>query len=238
MDKEKNTKIINPVHLPDPDLPPVEEDFRETFSWRIFRIMAEFVDGFQFITDFKKAVCVFGSTRTLPDSRYYKEAEKLAEFLAKEKFAVITGGGPGIMEAANQGSFKSGGQSVGINIELPEGQRTNDYVKSPIGFHHFFTRKVMFSFASQIYIFFPGGFGTLDEFFEMVTLVQTKKLLKPVLVLAVGREYWEPLRNWLEKEVYQKRNAVNEKDLSIFQIVDSAEEAFDAIKKAEKRLFQ
>lgn len=231
MKKLKALKIKKAVCCPDPDLPPVKEDFRKTFSWRIFRIMAEFVDGFQFITDFKKAVGVFGSTRAQPKDHYYQESRKLGQLLAKKKFAVITGGGPGIMEAANRGAYEAGGESVGINIQLPEGQRVNDYVKSPIGFHYFFTRKVMFSFACQIYVFFPGGFGTLDEFFEMITLVQTKKLPKPVLVITVGKEYWSPLFNWLEKEVYQKRNAVNKKDLSIFQLVDSAEEALKIIKK-------
>jgi hypothetical protein len=231
MKKSKSFKTKKVSCCPDPDLPPAKEDFRRTFSWRIFRIMAEFVDGFQFITDFKRAVGIFGSTRASSKDHYYQEARKLAGLLAKEKFAVITGGGPGIMEAANRGAFEAGGESVGINIQLPEGQRMNDYVKSPIGFYHFFTRKVMFSFACQVYVFFPGGFGTLDEFFEMITLVQTKKLPKPVLIIAVGREYWGPLFSWLRKEVYQKRRAINKKDLEIFQLADSAKEAFKIIKK-------
>lgn len=229
--KSKIPKIKKVVCCPDPDLPPVKEDFRKTFSWRIFRIMAEFVDGFQFIADFKKAVGIFGSTRTSVKDHYYQEARKLAKLLVKEKFAVITGGGPGIMEAANRGAFEGGGESVGINIQLPEGQRMNDYVKSPIGFHYFFSRKVMFSFACQIYVFFPGGFGTLDEFFEMVTLVQTKKLPQPVLIIAVGKEYWNPLFNWLKGEVCQKRKAINKRDLNIFQLADSAAEAFKIIKR-------
>lgn len=235
MKKSKVSKLKKVPCWSDPDLPPAKEDFRKTFSWRIFRIMAEFVDGFQFIADFRKAVGIFGSTRASSKDHYYQEARKLAKLLAKEKFVIITGGGPGIMEAANQGAFEAGGESVGINIQLPEGQRMNKYVKSPIGFHYFFTRKVMFSFACQVYVFFPGGFGTLDEFFEMITLVQTKKLLKPVLVMAVGKEYWSPLFDWLEKEVYQKRSAVNKKDLSIVQLADSAEEAFKIIKKYRPR---
>lgn len=194
--------------------------------------MAEFVDGFQFISDFRKAVGIFGSTKTKFKDRYYQEARKLAQLLAREKFAVITGGGPGIMEAANRGAFEVGGKSIGLNIQLAEEQRINDYVKSPIGFHYFFTRKVMFSFACQVYVFFPGGFGTLDEFFEMITLVQTKKLHTPVLIIAVGKDYWSPLFKWLKEEVYQKRNAINKKDLSIFQLVDSAEEAYKIIKKS------
>lgn len=197
--------------------------------------MVEFVDGFQFVAGFKKAVGIFGSTRALPGDHYYQEARKLGRLLAKEKFAVLTGGGPGIMEAANRGAYEVGGESIGIiNIELPEGQRMNDYVKKPIGFHYFFTRKVMLSFACCGYVFFPGDFGTLDEFFETITLTQTKKLPKPVPVIVVGKEYWTPLFNWLKEKVYQKRKAVNKKDLSIFQLVDSAEEAYKIIKKSAK----
>jgi len=218
------------VYVPDPDLPPVEEDFRKTFSWRIFRIIAEFIEGFHFTADFKKSVGIFGSSRTSPKDHYYQEARSLAKLLAREKFAVVTGGGPGIMEAANRGAAEAGGESVGINIQLPEGERRNDYVKKGISFHYFFTRKVMFSFASRIYVFFPGGFGTLDEFFEMITLVQTKKLPKPVLIVAVGKEYWHPLFDWLEKEIYRKRGAINKQDLAIFKLVDSAKEAFGIIK--------
>jgi uncharacterized protein (TIGR00730 family) len=231
MPSSKIPKNKKAVYVPDPDLPPVKEDFRKTFSWRIFRIMAEFIEGFHFTADFKKAVGIFGSSRTSTKDHYYQEARKLAKLLVKSKFAVVTGGGPGIMEAANRGAFEAGGESVGINIQLPEGERRNEYIKNGISFHYFFTRKVMFSFACQVYVFFPGGFGTLDEFFEMITLVQTKKLPKKVLIIAVGKEYWLPLFNWLEKELYQKRGAVNKKDLFVFQLVDSAEEAFKIIKK-------
>jgi len=227
---KSSKKAKKEVFVPDPDLPPVEEDFRKTFSWRIFRIMAEFVDGFHFVADLKKAVGIFGSSRTSNKDHYYREARKLAKLLAQAKFAVVTGGGPGIMEAANRGSSEGKGESVGINIQLPGGERRNKYVKKAISFHYFFTRKVMFSFACRAYVFFPGGFGTLDEFFEMVTLVQTKKLPKPVLVIAVGREYWGPFFEWLEKELYRKRKAINKKDLASFQLVDSAREAFKMIK--------
>ena len=227
---ESPKKLKKEVFVPDPDLPPVEEDFRKTFSWRIFRIMAEFVDGFHFAADLKKAVGIFGSSRTPSKDHYYQEARKLTKLLAKAKFAVVTGGGPGIMEAANRGALEGKGESVGINIQLPGGERKNKYVKKALSFHYFFTRKVMFSFACRAYVFFPGGFGTLDEFFEMVTLVQTKKLPKSVLIIAVGKEYWGPLFDWLEKELYRKRKAINKKDLASFQLVDSAQEAFKIIK--------
>ena len=224
------TKNKKAVFVPDPDLPPVEEDFRKDFSWRIFRIMSEFIEGFHFTADFKKAVGIFGSSRTPIKDHYYQEARKLTKMLAQAKFTVVTGGGPGIMEAANRGAFEAGGESVGINIQLPEGERRNEYVQEGISFHYFFTRKVMFSFACRVYVFFPGGFGTLDEFFEMVTLVQTKKLPRPVLIVAVGKDYWDPLFNWLKKELYQKRKAINKKDLFSFRLVDSAKEAFKIIK--------
>ncbi len=235
MKKSKVPKLKKIICLPESELPPVKEDFRKTFQWRIFRIMAEFVEGFQFIADFKKSVAIFGSTRFSPKNPYYQEARKLAQLLAKAGYAVMTGGGPGIMEAANRGAFEVGGESVGINIQLPEGQSMNEYVKSPIGFHYFFTRKVMLSSACCGYVFFPGGFGTLDEFFEMVTLIQTRKLPQQVSVVAVGKEYWQPLFHWIENEVFKKQKAVRRKDLQIFHLVDSAEEAFAIIKKTPIR---
>jgi len=229
---KKEIKKVKATNLfPDPKLPPTQQDFRETFQWRIFRIMAEFVEGFHFIADFKKTITIFGSTSFSPDNPYYKEARKLGELLAKAGYSVITGGGPGIMEAANRGAFEAGGESIGINIELSDGQRMNSYVNKPIGFHHFFTRKVMLSFASKAYVFFPGGFGTLDEFFEMVTLIQTKKLAKPVPIVVIGKEYWQPMFDWIKLEVYEKHQAVEKEDLNIFHLVDSIEEGFDIIKK-------
>ncbi len=225
------------------------EDFRKTFSWRIFRIMAEFVDGFHFIADFKKTVGIFGSTRFSSDTQaseggeaprrdkvsspnpHYQEARKLARLLAKHKFTVFTGGGGGIMEAANRGAFEFNGESVGMNIQLPEEQAINKYVNRPMSFYYFFTRKVMLSFGRCGYVFFPGGFGTLDEFFEMATLVQTKKLPYYIPLIAVGKSYWQPLFDWLEKEVYKKQKAIDKKDLKDIYLVDTAEEAFEIIKK-------
>ena len=227
--KEESTSL----HL-DSEISPTKKDFRDTFQWRVFRIMAEFIDGFHFIANFKKTVSVFGSARLSSENKYYQEASKLGQLLAKTGYTMITGGGPGIMEAANRGAFEANGRSVGLNIQLPGGQEMNPYVKSPMGFNYFFTRKVMLSFASQAYVFFPGGFGTLDEFFEMITLVQTKKISRPVPIIAVGKEYWQPLFNWLNIEVHQEHKAINKKELGIFQIVDSAEEAFKII-KAKKR---
>jgi len=228
--KKKIEKTQATYLYPDPHLPRVKDDFRETFQWKIFKIMAEFIDGFHFLADLKKTITIFGSTSFVPKNRYYEEARKLGWLLAKAGFTVITGGGPGIMEAANKGAFEAKGESVGINIQLPEGQRMNKYVTKPIGFNYFFVRKVMLSFSSQAYVFFPGGFGTLDEFFEMITLVQTKKLTKPVPVIAVGKDYWRNLFGWLESEVYLKQKSVKAENLKIFQLVDSAKEAYQLIK--------
>ncbi len=231
----ENKNNVDLSQLPDPDVPPIKEDYRTTFPWRIFKIMAEFIEGFEFITDFKeKSATIWGGTRVDPNDYYYKEAEKLGKLLSGEGYAVVSGGGPGIMEAANKGAFEAKGNSVGINIQLPEGQRTNKFVNRKIGFHYFFTRKVMMSMASSVYVFFPGGYGTLDEFFEMIMLSQTQKFSHDVFIIVVGKDYWEPLYDWISKEIYEKRKAIDKKDLDIFKIVDNAEEAIELIKKNNK----
>ena len=198
---------------------------------RISKITAEFTRGYKFVSRIKKAVAIFGSTRAPEKNRYYQEARKLAKMLAKAGYAVITCGGPGIMAAANKGALEGGGESVGLNIKLREWQKVNRFVKKSIGFDHLFVRKVMFSFAAPVYIFFPGGYGTLDEFFEMIMLVQTREIRHPVLVINVGKEYWQTLFSWLEKEVYGKKKAISKNDLKIFRLVNSAKEAFRLIQK-------
>lgn len=217
-------------------------DMGATNNWRIFRIMAEFVEGWQFLSNYKKKVTIFGSARTSPDDKWYKEATKLAKMLAEEGFDVMTGGGPGIMEAANLGASnaqddakdtgKTVGESIGLDIELPLEQRRNKYVKKGRGFYYFFVRKVMLSYHSHGYIFFPGGYGTLDEAFELLTLVQTNKIDRVPIVL-VGKEFWTPLLVWLKTTVLDKFKAINEEDLDIYSIVDTAEEVYSIVKKVE-----
>ncbi len=231
MNKKRKEKNL----YPDPELPPVEEDFRETFQWKIFKIMAELIDGFDFLADLKESITVFGSSSFDSDNHYYKEARKLGKLLAKDGYSIVTGGGPGIMEAANRGASEAKGESVGINIQLPGNrERRNKYITRGISFHYFFTRKLILSFSAKFYVFFPGGFGTLDEFFEMLTLIQTKKTAQNVPVIVVGKEYWQPLFDWLQSEVYLKNKAIKKQNLEIFQLVDSAEEAHELIKKLSK----
>ena len=208
----------------------------EIESWKIFKIMAEFVSGFEFIKRYKKAASFFGSARCGFQNSAYKEATKLAYKLSKEKFAIITGGGPGIMEAANKGAKEAKGSSVGINIKLGGNTTTeerNKYVTESLPFDFFFVRKVMLSFASRVYIFFPGGFGTLDELFEMITLVQTKKL-QPIPIILVGKEFWTPLLDWIEEILYKKNKAMSEKDLDLYYLVEDSDEAFKLIKSIVK----
>lgn len=219
------------THVPQKKL--YERKPHEVSPWMIFQIMGEFVRGFDFLKRYRKAVSFFGSARVGLDHEVYKEATKLAFLLSKAGFTVISGGGPGIMEAANQGAYEAGGHSVGINIRLPMEQRTNKFVKESESFSFFFTRKVMLEFASKIYIFFPGGFGTLDELFEMVTLIQTKKI-KPIPIIIVGKKFWTPLLQWVDQTLYKENKAIEAKDMDLYHLVDNADEAYKYIKMISK----
>lgn len=199
-------------------------------SWRVFRIMSEFVQGFELLRSHGLAVTFWGSARTQPDDEYYKDAEALAAKLAKKKFSVISGGGPGIMEASNVGAFKVGGRSVGLNIMLPFEQKLNPYTTESLNFDFFFSRKVMLTFASEVYVYFPGGFGTLDELFEILTLIQTQKIEKIPIVL-YGKEFWEPLLRFFEKDLLKKYKTISPEDLDLFHVVDSVDEAYKYIIK-------
>lgn len=203
-------------------------------TWRIFRIMAEFVDGFQFLSTSSKEVTVFGSAVLPKSSHWYKEAEQFGKLVAKGGFTMITGGGPGIMEAANKGAFEAGGESLGLNIELPLEQRANPYITRGKGFHYFFTRKVMLSASAQAYIFFPGGLGTIDELMEMAVLIQTGKAQRVPIVL-VGRAFWTPFLAWIKNTLIDEYKTLRETQAELFQLVDSAEEAWKIVKKSKER---
>lgn len=213
-----------------------QDNFTDNINWRIFRIMAEFVEGFEFLSNLHREVTFFGSARALPEHAYYKVARTLGGLLAKDGYTVITGGGPGIMEAGNRGAFEAGGESVGLDIVLPMEQRRNKYVKKSKGFHYFFTRKVMLSASAQAYVFFPGGFGTLDELFEVVTLIQTGKMSDQVPLILVGKEYWSGMLDWIQKTMLEKNRFIEPFEMGIMQVVDTPEEAMKIIRKTPERM--
>jgi len=198
-------------------------------SWRIFRIMAEFVEAIETLSQVKHAVSIFGSARTKPDDPYYQKAELLARRLVEKGFGVITGGGPGVMEAANKGAAEAGGQSVGMNIRLPLEQKPNPYANVSIDYKYFFIRKVMFVKYAVAYVILPGGFGTMDELFEALTLIQTKRI-KSFPVILMGSEYWKGLFDWLRKTMLRD-NKISPEDLERFQIIDDPDEAVKHIQK-------
>ncbi|KND52008.1 MAG: hypothetical protein ABA06_01965 [Parcubacteria bacterium C7867-001] len=197
-------------------------------SWRIFKIMSEFVEGFELVQKYALAASFFGTTRGTFEPHFYESATKLAELLSKKGFAIVTGGASGIMEAANKGAHIAGGASIGLNIELPNEQRGNNYLTDNIFFNHFFVRKTMLSFASEVYIYFPGGFGTLDEFFEMITLIQTKKIKRVPMVL-FGSEYWNPLIEFFKTKLLAEHQAIDAEDMNLFFLTDSVDEAYEYI---------
>ncbi|HPP66350.1 MAG TPA: TIGR00730 family Rossman fold protein [bacterium] len=202
-------------------------------SWRIFRIMSEFVDGFELFENINKAVTVWGSARIPPENIWYKEAVKLGKLLVKNHYAVITGGGPGIMEAANKGAFLAKGTSIGLNIDLPMEQKPNRYITHLILFRYFFVRKVMFVKYAKAFVVFPGGFGTLDEFTEAITLIQTQRMTKFPIIL-VGKKHWELLIKWMENSLVRS-GYIAEKDIKIFSIVETAEDVIKKIKQFYKK---
>jgi len=203
---------------------------QEVPNLRVSRISNEFTNGFKFLKKHEKTVTFFGSARAEPDTLYYQEAFNLAYGLSRRGYTIITGGGGGVMEAANKGAFMAGGKSVGLNINLIKGERKNKYVGDSIAFHYFFTRKVMLTFSAKAFIFMPGGFGTLDEFFEILTLVQTQKI-KKIPIILVHKDYWEPLLAWFDETLYKRKKVIDRGDTSIYHLVNSVDEALDLLEK-------
>jgi len=198
-------------------------------SWRIFRIMAEFVEAIESLSKLKNAVSIFGSARVTPDDPYYQKTEKLAHRLAQKGFSVITGGGPGIMEAANKGAAEAGGKSVGMNIRLPFEQKPNAYANISIDYKYFFIRKVMFVKYAIAYVIMPGGFGTMDELFEALTLIQTRRI-KSFPVILMGCEYWKGLLDWIKNTMIRSSMILPE-DLDFIEIIDDPDEVVKHIQK-------
>lgn len=207
------------------------EEIEAALEERLRFIYAEFRKGFEFIKGFEKQVTIFGSSRFSEDNIHYKSARRVAGRLAKLDYAIFTGGGPGIMEAANRGAYEAGGTSVGLTIALPSEQPINRYVTNTINFYYFFTRKVVMSFAAEAYIFYPGGYGTLNEFFEAVTLLQTGKI--PVVpIILVGRDFWGPLDSYIRSELWIKHQSIDENDMTLYLITDDEEEVIERVKNA------
>jgi uncharacterized protein (TIGR00730 family) len=205
-------------------------EIKSSDSWNIFKVMAEFVEGYDTLSRIGPSVSIFGSARTQPGHPYYELAEEIANKLSKSGFGIISGGGPGIMEAANKGASKAGGKSIGLNINLPFEQSANLYIDKDnlINFNFFFVRKVMFMKYSQGFVVLPGGFGTLDELFEALTLVQTQKTAKFPIIL-VGRVFWAGLLEWINEEMYVKERNISPDDLDLFKLVDTADEVQEVI---------
>jgi uncharacterized protein (TIGR00730 family) len=205
------------------------DDITVKDSWRLFRIISEFVEGFETLAEVQPAVSIFGSKRASPDTSTYDKAQHLAKLLVENGFNVITGGGSGIMEAANKGALEGGGKSVGLNIDLPAEEPPNAYTNIRLNFRYFFVRKMMFIKYAVAYIIFPGGFGTLDELFEAITLIQTEKI-KPFPLILVEKEYWQGLLNWIQ-DTPLKVQHISPDDLEIIQVIDDPHEIIRYIKR-------
>ncbi len=240
---ERTTKLVVDDAIRDPEpmtedrklldeRPEVRVDFRRSDAWRVLRIASEFVEGFDMLGDVTRAVTIFGSARTAADDPYYVAARRTAELLARAGYAIITGGGPGIMEAANHGARDGKGRSIGCNIELPFEQIVNPYVDKAVDFRYFFVRKTMFIKYSSAFVIFPGGFGTLDELFEALTLIQTGKISHFPVVL-VGKEYWGGLYGWLKNAVLNGQK-IGQADLELLQLTDDPDEAAALVTAAHR----
>ncbi len=230
--KERIKQWLERPHAP--TTASIFEGIDGSMSWRIFRILSEFVEGFDFLSKQSKTVTFFGSARSSFASYGYQQAKKLGYLLGKEGFTIITGGAPGVMEGGNWGAHDAGAPSLGLTIQLPHEERKNQYVNGSVAFQHFFTRKVMLSAAAQAYVYFPGGFGTLDELSEIITLIQTGKMVNRVPIVLVGVEFWTPMLDWMRKQMWDENLFIDKHDIELMQLVDSAEEAYEIIMEAKK----
>ncbi len=237
---------VTPRHPPPTGKRPVfclnPSEFQGDATWHLDEILREFVEGFRFLLPLQKEVTFFGSARLPTTDHWYEEAEKLGRLLTERGYTVITGGGPGVMEAANKGALEGctsdvSDCSVGIDITLPEGERKNPFVRKRMAVEYFFTRKVMLSASAQAYVFFPGGFGTLDEFTGILTLIQTKKMER-LPIVCVGKKFWDPFKEWMWRAMVGANTAmIDAADLDLFPIVDSAAEALPIIETSKERKF-
>lgn len=231
--QKRDEDVILPKSEPHHD-PREEQEIRGAMAERMERITEEFREGFKFIKNYPKSVTFFGSSRASDKEPYYNSARELAKELSKLNYAIITGGGLGVMEAANKGAHEAGGHSVGLNIELPQEQSINRYVTEHVEFHYFFSRKMILSFSAEAYVFFPGGFGTLDEFFEIVTLVQTRKI-PSVPVICYGRDYWHPIDELIKEHLLGDFHTITPGDESIYRICDDISTVVEIIKNSPLR---
>jgi len=231
MKKAKNQEIplvhSTPVALS-------KEEFGTLIDTRVEHISEEFTRGFEFLRGLERTVTFFGSARFTEDNDHYQTARELAKRLSSLGIGVVTGGGPGIMEAANRGAYESKGYSLGLNIKLPFEQKFNPYLTDSVTFQHFFVRKVLMTYAAEAYIFFPGGFGTLDELFEIITLVQTHKI-EPVPIILVGKTFWRKLQNFIKKELCEKHETISKSDMSLYTITDDLDAIVDIVRHAPIR---
>jgi len=233
--KAENKKVVNKPEIDLPIDPVTIDELEEAIHNRISVIQKEFEDGFHFIKKHPKSVTFFGGARFDKTNPFYQQAVELASLLVKERYTVVTGGGPGIMEAANKGAKEGGGHSLGLTIELPHEQVTNQYVTDHVGFNYFFTRKVCLTFSAEAFVYFPGGFGTLDELFEILTLVQTKKIPKVPIIL-VGLDYWRPLLEFMKNKLADDYQTISPEDLNLCLVMESLPDIVELIKQNPVRV--
>lgn len=231
---KKNKKTINKPDFKIKRNFHTQKEIIKITEGRSKKVIEELTMGIRTIRKYPKSVTIFGSARLKPGSEFYEKARSLGGKICEAGYAVITGGGPGIMQGANHGTFEKCGFGIGFNIELPFEQNINPYVTHGVSFHYFFTRKVSMTFSGEAYIYFPGGFGTLDEFFEIITLIQTKKIPK-VPVILVGKKFWAPLLKYFEKDLLEKFKTISKSDLNLYKVIDDEEEIIKIIKKAKLR---